>query len=172
MSSDNQPLIPLSKCLFNRDCDSNRLGISEKCFDAYTRRYKQELNYNYKKNYSIDTKLIALVEELGLGECGASRALLAFQFVPEELKEYIEVGWRVGERIVNINYDKAYADILHKQIVDCESGKISDGLLMNAVHKQYYRINYIKEKYEELMTQANDDNVYKPPFRLHFKTTF
>ena len=103
------------------------------------------------------------MEELGLGECGA---LLAFQFVPEELKEYIEVGWRVGERIVNINYDKAYADILHKQIVDC---KISEGLLM---YKQYYRINYIKEKYEELMTQANDDNVYKPPFRLHFKTTF
>ena len=166
MSSDNQPLIPLSKCLFNRNCDSNMLGISEKCFDTYTRRYKQELNYDYKKNYSIDTKLIALVEELGLGECGA---LLAFQFVPEELKEYIEVGWRVGERIVNINYDKAYADILHKQIVDCESGKISDGLLM---YKQYYRINYIKEKYEELMTQANDDNVYKPPFRLHFKTTF
>ena len=164
MSLDNQPLIPLSKCLFNRDCDSK--GISEKCFDAYTRRYKQELNYDYKKNYSIDTKLIALVEELGLGECGA---LLAFQFVPEELKEYIEVGWRVGERIVTINYDKAYADILHKQIVDCESGKISDGLLM---YKQYYRINYIKEKYEELMTQANDDNVYKPPFRLHFKTTF
>ena len=167
MSSDNQPLIPLSKCLFNRNYDSK--GISEKCFDAYTRRYKQELNYDYKKNYSVDTKLIALVEELGLGECGASRALLAFQFVPEELKEYIEVGWRVGERIVNINYDKAYADILHKQIVDCESGKISDGLLM---YKQYYRINYIKEKYEELMTQANDDNVYKPPFRLHFKTTF
>ena len=163
MSSDNQPLIPLSKCLFNKDTDSNRLGISDKCFDAYTRRYKQELNYNYKKNYSVDTKLIALVEELGLGECGA---LLAFQFVPEELKEYIEVGWRVGERIVNINYDKAYADILHKQIVDC---KISDGLLM---YKQYYRINYIKEKYDELMTQANDDNVYKPPFRLHFKTTF
>ena len=169
MSSDNQPLIPLSKCLFNRDCDSNKLCISDKCFDAYTRRYKQELNYDYKKNYSVDTKLIALVEELGLGECGASRALLAFQFVPEELKEYIEVGWRVGERIVTINYDKAYADILHKQIVDCESGKISDGLLM---YKQYYRINYIKEKYEELMTQANDDNVYKPPFRLHFKTTF
>ena len=167
MSLDNQPLIPLSKCLFNRDCDSK--GISEKCFDAYTRRYKQELNYDYKKNYSVDTKLIALVEELGLGECGASRTLFAFQFVPEELKEYIEVGWRVGERIVTINYDKAYADILHKQIVDCESGKISDGLLM---YKQYYRINYIKEKYEELMTQANDDNVYKPPFRLHFRTTF
>jgi|694.fasta_scaffold29020_10 hypothetical protein len=166
MSSDHQPLIPLSKCLFNRNCDSNTLGISDKCFDTYTRRYKHELNYDYKKNYSVDTKLIALVEELGLGECGA---LLAFQFVPEELKEYIEVGWRVGERIVNINYDKAYADILRKQIVDFESGKVSDGLL---IYKHYYRFNYIKEKYDELMTQANDDNVYKPPFRLHFKTTF
>ena len=167
-NENHQPFVILIKCLYNKSTNSNPLRLSDKCFNAYAEKYDKELDYN-GKTYSIDPKIIKVVEEVGLEKCSGYAAYLAFQLVPEELKEYIEVGWRVGERIVNINYDKAYADILHKQIVDCESGKISDGLLM---YKQYYRINYIKEKYEELMTQANDDNVYKPPFRLHFKTTF
>ena len=58
-------------------------------------------------------------------------------------------GFDEGIKIADINYDKAYADILHKQIVDCESGELSDGLLMNSVYKQYHRIKYIQEHIDE-----------------------
>ncbi len=55
------------------------------------------------------------------------------------------------KRGLTIDYNKAYADILHKQILDCESGEISDGQLVNSVYKQYMRIKYIEEKMKEFI---------------------
>ena len=135
------------------------MRLSDKCFNIYAETYGKELNYD-KKTYSIDTNLIKLVEELGLEKSGGFAVYLAFQLVPEELKEYIVIGFVEGTKKVHIDYDKAYADILHKQIVDCE---ISDGLLMNSIYKQYHRINYIRENYDVLMTQTLD-KAYEPPF--------
>jgi hypothetical protein len=121
--------------------------------------YGKELDYD-GKSFSIDKKLITLVEEFGFLNCGGYATHLTFQLVPEELKEYIVVGFVEGIKKVNINYDKAYADILHKQIFDSES---SDGLLINDSYKQYHRIKYIRGKYDELMTQTLD-KAYQPPF--------
>lgn len=146
--SCQQPFCPFIKCLYNSSSYTTPLRISDKCFNIYAERYGVEFEY-IGKAYSIDTKLIALVEELGLEQCSGHGTFLECQLVPEELKEYIDVRFVEGIKIADINYDKAYAAILHKQIVDCE---ISDGLLMNSIYKQYNRIKYIREKYDELMT--------------------
>ena len=148
MSSENQPFIPLIKYLYNSSSYTTPLRISDICFNAYAERYGVEFEY-IGKAYSVDTKLIALVEELGLEQCSGHGTILECQSVPEELKEYIDVKFVQGIKEACIDYNKAYADILHKQIVDCESGKISDGLLMNSVYKQYQRIKYIHEQMEE-----------------------
>ena len=149
MSSENkQPFCPFIKCLYNSSSYTTPLRISDTCFNAYAERYGVELEYTGKA-YSIDTKLIALVEELGEERCSGHGTFLACLFVPEELKDYIDVRFVEGMKEACIDYDKAYASILHKQIVDCESGEISDGLLMNSVYKQYHRIKYIQEHIDE-----------------------
>ena len=146
--NENQKPIKLIKCLYNSSSYTTPLRISDKCFNAYGERYGVEFEY-IGKAYSIDTKLIALVEELGLEQCSGHGTFLLCQSVPEELKDYIVVRFDEGIKIADINYDKAYADILHKQIVDCESDELSDGLLMNSVYKQYHRIKYIHEHIDE-----------------------
>jgi hypothetical protein len=147
-SSENQPFCPLIKCLYNSSSYSTPLRISDICFNAYAERYGAEFEY-IGKAYSIDTKLIALVEELGLEQCSGHGTFLLCQSVPEELKDYIDVRFEEGIKKACIDYDKVYADILHKQIVDCESGELSDGLLMNSLYKQYHRIKYIQEHIDE-----------------------
>ena len=145
--SYKQP-IKLIKCLYNSSSYTIPLRISDKCFNAYAERYGVEFEY-IGKAYSIDTKLIALVEELGLEQCSGHGTFLKCQSVPEELKDYIDIRFDKGIKKACIDYDKAYADILHKQIVHCESGEISDGLLINSVFKQYHRIKYIQEHIDE-----------------------
>ena len=83
--------------------------------------------------------------------------------MPEELKEYIVVGFVEGIKKVNINYDKAYADILHKQLKVFENEDMVHWQQICLIYKQYDRIKYIKEKYEELMTQTID-KAYEYPF--------
>jgi hypothetical protein len=146
--NENQPFCPLIKCLYNSSSYSTPLRISDTCFNAYAERYGVEFEY-IGKAYSIDTNLIALVEELGQIECSGHGTFLECQSVPEELKDYIDVKFVEGIKRACIDYNKAYADILHKQIVDCESGEICDGLLMNSVFKQYHRIKYIQEHIDE-----------------------
>ena len=161
MSSTNQEPIKLIKCLYNKSTHSS-LRLSDKCLNAYKEMYDEELDYDEGKTYILGPKIIKVVEDVGLGKSGGFGAYIAFQLVPEELKEYIVVGFVEGTKKVYIDYDKAYAAILHKQI-HCESGEISDGLLVKSVYKQYQRITYIKERFDELMTQTLD-KAYKPPF--------
>jgi hypothetical protein len=146
--NENQSFCPLIKCLYNSSSYSEPLRISDTCFNAYAERYGVEFEY-IGKAYSIDTRLITLVEELGLEQCSGHGTFLLCQPVPEELKDYIDIRFNKGIKKACIDYDRVYADILHKQIVDCESGEICDGLLMNAVFKQYHRIKYIQEHIEE-----------------------
>ena len=147
-SSENQPFCPFIKCLYNSSSYTTPLRISDTCFNAYAERYGVEFEY-IGKAYSIDTNLIALVEELGEEQCSGHGTFLECQSVPEELKDYIDVRFVEGIKKASINYDKAYADILHKQLVDCESVELSDGLLMKSVYKLYHRINYIQEHIDE-----------------------
>jgi hypothetical protein len=154
-SNESQPIIKLIKCLYNTSTSSNPLCISDKCFNAYAEMYDKELDYDGKR-FSIDKKLITLVEELGFDKCSGFSTYLSCQLMPEELKEYIVVGFVEGTKKVYIDYDKAYVNILHKQIIDCDSGEISDELLVKSVYKQYQRITYIKERFDELMTQTLD----------------
>ena len=148
MTKSNKRKMSIIKCLYNSSSYSEPLRISDTCFNAYAERYGVEFEY-IGKAYSIDTKLIALVEELGLEQCSGHGTFLSCQSVPEELKDYIDIRFDKGIKKACIDYDKAYADILHKQIVHCESGEISDGLLINSVFKQYHRIKYIQEHIDE-----------------------
>jgi len=143
--NENQPFCPLIKCLYNSSSYSEPLRISDICFNVYAERYGVEFEY-IGKAYSIDTKLIALVEELGLEQCSGHGTFLLCQSVPEELKDYIAIRFIEGIKKACIDYDRVYADILHKQIVDCESGELCDGL---SVFKQYHRIKYIQEHIDE-----------------------
>ena len=63
MTKKQQP-IPLIKCLYNTSTSNNTLRISDKCFNAYAEMYGKELDYD-GKSFSIDKKLITLVEEFG-----------------------------------------------------------------------------------------------------------
>ena len=154
MSSTNQEPIKLIKCLYNKSTHSS-LRLSDKCLNAYKEMYDEEfdydeeLDYDEGKTYILGPKIIKVVEEVGLGKSGGFGAYIAFQLVPEELKEYIVVGFVEGTKKVYIDYARAFANILHKQIVHCESGEISDGLLINSVFKQYHRIKYIQEHIDE-----------------------
>ena len=163
MSSTNQEPIKLIKCLYNKSTHSP-LRLSDKYLYAYKDLYDEEPGINYNgTHFSLDPKIINLVEEVGLEKSGGFGAYIAFQLVPEELKEYIVVGFVEGTKKVYIDYARAFANILHKQIVHCESGEISDGLLVNDIYRQYHRIKYIREKYDELMTQTLD-KAYEYPF--------
>ena len=160
----NQEPIPLIKCLYNKSTHSP-LRLSDKCLYAYKDLYDEELNYN-GKHFSIDPKIINLVEEVGLEKSGGFATYLAFQLVPKELKEYIVVGFVEGTKKVHIDYDKAYASILHKEHKEheyYENGDITDSQLLQLIFQRYERIAYIREKYDVLMMQTLD-KAYELPF--------
>ena len=155
----NQEPIPLIKCLYNKSTHSP-LRLSDKYLYAYKDLYDEEPRINYNgKHFSIDPKIINLVEEVGLEKSGGFAAYLAFQLVPKELKEYIVVGFVEGTKKVHIDYDKAYASILHKEHKEheyYENGDITDSQLLQLIFQRYERYKYIQVKYDELMTQTLD----------------
>lgn len=154
--------IKLIKCLYNTNTHSNPLRLSDKCLYAYKDLYHEEVNYN-GKSFSLDPKIINLVEEIGFLKCGGYCTHLEFRLVPEELKEYIVVGFVEGTKKVYIDYDKAYADILHRELKEPENIDVGHWQQLFFIYKQYYRIKYIREKYDELMTQTLD-KAYEYPF--------
>ena len=156
-----QEPIPLIKCLYNKSTHSP-LRFSDKYLYAYKDLYDEELNYN-GTHFSIDPKIINLVEEVGLEKSGGFGAYIAFQLVPEELKEYIVVGFVEGTKKVYIDYARAFATILHENRSNYEHGYNAHSLLLHKVYEKYNRIHYIRSKYDELMTQTLD-KAYKPPF--------
>lgn len=155
MSSEFKPPIKLIKCLYNINSTSDSLCISDNCFNIYAEKYDKELNYDGKK-YSIDKHLIALVEELGLQKSSGFGTNLALQLVPEELKNYIDVQFAKGNKIVYIDYDKAYANILHKEYEYYKNGDVTDSQLLQLIYERYERIKYIKKSFDILMTQTLD----------------
>jgi hypothetical protein len=135
-SSENQSFVSFIKCLYNSSSYIIPLRISDICFNAYAERYGVEFEY-IGQAYSIDTRLITLVEELGLEQCSGHGTFLLCQPVPEELKDYIDIRFNKGIKKACIDYDRVYADILHKQIVDCESGEIYDADGKQKVYESY-----------------------------------
>lgn len=167
MSGEIFPPISLIKCLYNTNSAISPLYISNKCYDAYKERYGEELGlYNYKNGYTTNLKLITLVEELGLEECNGTYTDLTIQLVPEALQDYIEVIFDKGIKIVSINYDKAFANILHTEKSIYENYTYSYSTQLLDIYRKYYRIAHIKEKVDEINishTQTqNDDKVYDP----------
>ena len=165
MSGEILPLVSLIKCLYNTNSAINPLYISDTCYYAYKERYGEELElYNYKNGYTTNPKLITLVEDLGLEECNGTYTDLAIQHVPEALQDYIEVIFDKGIKIVSINYDKAFANILHTQKLIYEDYTYSYSTQLLDIYRKYYRIAHIKEKVDERTishTQTqNDDKVY------------
>jgi hypothetical protein len=158
-----QEPIKLIKCLYNKSTHSP-LRFSDKCLYAYKNLYEEEPKINYNgTHFSIDPKIINLIEELGIEKSGGFGAYLAFQLVPEELKEYIVVGFVEGTRKVYIDYDKAFANILHENHSNYEHTHTALSFFLHKLYEKYNRIAYIKEKYDILMTQTLD-KAYEYPF--------
>ena len=168
MSSTNQEPIKLIKCLYNKSTHSP-LRLSDKCLNAYKEMYDEEfdydeeLDYNEGKTYILGPKIIKVVEEVGLGKSGGFGAYIAFQLVPEELKEYIVVGFVEGTKKVYIDYARAFATILHENRSNYEHGYNTPRFLVDKIYEKYNRIHYIRSKYDELMRQTLD-KAYQPPF--------
>lgn len=155
MSSEIFPPISLIKCLYNASSYMNPLRFSYICYEVYKERYGEELELCYYKNgYTTNPKLITLVEELGLEECSCSHyTTLAIQLVPETLIDYIEVIFDKGIKIVSINYDKAFANILHTEKSAYENFTYNNSQQLLDIYRQYYRIAHIKEKVDEIMDE-------------------
>jgi len=156
MSSEIFPLISLIKCLYNASSYMNPLRVSDTCYEVYKERYGEDLE-NKGNSYTTNPKLITLVEELGLEECSCGYyTTLAIQLVPEALKDYIEVIFDKGIKIVSINYDKAFANILHKEKSAYENFEYNNSQQLLYIYREYYRIAHIKEKMDHVMTQTGD----------------
>jgi hypothetical protein len=146
------------------------LIITEKCWDTYKEKYGEEFTYEHKKNswnnkinndYSINPKLIKLVEEIGVKECSGLATTLEIQLIPEALKDYIEVIYDKGIKIVSINYDKAFANILHKEKPSYEKYTYNKGQQLLDIYNQYYRIAHVKENLDEIMDELTTKNYVK-----------
>ena len=150
MSNIHRP-INLIKHLYDIYRSREAFDVSPKCRTKYKELYNEELP-KVLLSCATDKKLINVVELIGIKNCISSNPLLilAIGLIPEELKSYILVNVNRKQGLT-IDYDKAYADILHKQILDCESGEISDGQLVNSVYEQYMRIKYIEEKMDKFI---------------------
>lgn len=137
-----QEPIPLIKCLYNKSNHSNILRLSDKYLYAYKDLYDEEPGINYNgTHFSLDPKIINLIEELGIEKSGGFATYLAFQLVPEELKEYIVVGFVEGTKKVYIDYDKAFANIAH----ECYKTGVTDSQLLQLIYKPYERL-FISKK--------------------------
>jgi hypothetical protein len=160
MSSEIFPLVSLIKCLYTTSSYINPLKFSNICYEVYKERYGEDLEY--KGNcYTTNPTLIKLVEEIGLEVCSGNHYKdLAIQLIPEALKDYIEVIFDKGIKIVSINYDKAFANILHKEKLSYEKFEYNKGQQLLDIYNKYYRIAHIKEKMDHVMTQTDDDKVY------------
>ena len=161
MSSENFPPISLIKCLYTTSSYINPLRFSNTCYEVYKQRYGEELEYK-SNSYTTNPKLIKLVEELGLVECSGNHYKdLAIQLVPEALIEYIEVIFDKGVKIVSINYDKAFANILHTEKSTYENFEYNNSQQLLEIYRQYYRIAHIKKKVDEIMDELTTKDYVK-----------
>lgn len=161
MSSENFPPISLIKCLYTTSSYINPLRFSNTFYEVYKQRYGEELEYK-SNSYTTNPKLIKLVEELGLVECSGNHYKdLAIQFVPEALKDYIEVIFDKGVKIVSINYDKAFANILHTEKSAYENFTYNNSQQLLEIYRQYYRIAHIKKKVDEIMDELTTKDYVK-----------
>ena len=154
-----QPIL-LIKCLYNASSYMNPLRFSDTCYEVYKERYGEDLEYK-GNSYTINPKLIKVVEELGLEECNGTYTDLAIQHVPEALQDYIEVIFDKGIKIVSINYDKAFANILHTQKLIYEDYTYSYSTQLLDIYRKYYRIAHIKEKVDEIMDELTTKNYFE-----------
>ena len=160
MSAENFPPISLIKCLYTTSSYINPLRLSDICYKAYKERYNEDLEYN-SKNYNINPKLIKLVEESDLEECNGFGTTLAIQLIPEALKDYIEVKFVKGIKIVSIDYDKAFANILHTQKSSYENHTYNNAQQLLDIYRQYYRIAHIKENVDKIMDELTTQKYVK-----------
>jgi hypothetical protein len=156
MSSEIFPLVSLIKCLYTTSSYINPLRFSNTFYEVYKQRYGEELEYK-GISYTTNPKLITLVEELGVKECSGNHYKdLAIQLVPEALQDYIEVIFDKGIKIVSINYDKAFANILHTEKSAYEKFEYNNSQQLLDIYRRYYIIANIKEKMDHVMTQTGD----------------
>jgi hypothetical protein len=161
MSAENFPPISLIKCLYTTSSYINPLRFSNICYEVYKERYGEDLEYK-GTSYTTNLKVIKLVEEIGLEVCSGNHYKdLAIQLVPEKLIDYIEVIFDKGIKIVSINYDKAFANILHTEKSTYEKFEYNNTQQLWDIYRQYYQIAHIKKKMDEIIDELTTKDYVK-----------
>jgi len=139
----------------------NPLRVSDTCYEVYKERYGEDLE-NKGNSYTTNPNLIKVVEEIGLEKCSCGYlTTFAIQLIPEALKDYIEVIFDKGIKIVSINYNSAFANILHKEKSSYENYTYNNAQQLLDIYRQYYRIAHIKKNVDEIMDELTTQKYVK-----------
>jgi len=154
-----QDKIVLVKYLYNDGY--GEIDISQECRDKYKELFLEELDKDVMGCRS-NQNLIKVFELLGSDKCSGSPSCirLSVQWIPKELEEYISIYNYDGQESVSIDYNEAYAVVLHKlmkhnchgtnnlQYVmsSCWSSSVHCDCIPKDAREKYQRITYINEK--------------------------
>jgi len=154
-----QDKIVLVKYLYNDGY--GEIDISQECRDKYKELFLEELDKDVMGCRS-NQNLIKVFELLGSDKCSGSPSCirLSVQWIPKELEEYISIYNYDGQESVSIDYNEAYAVVLHElmkhnchgtnnlQYVmsSCWSSSVHCDCIPKDAREKYQRITYINEK--------------------------
>ena len=121
-------------------------GLSEEAVQMLMELGVEYLSYN---NNSIDfrsnPRVIEVIEQLGLDRARGDCCKLKIIEVPKELIKYVTIHEYDGLENWSINFDEAYADLLHK---------IMNGEDVENLRQQYEQYN----KYNKYETRYGDED--------------
>jgi len=171
----SQPLIPIVRCLYNRGyCE---LDVSQECRDKYKELFLEDLPEEINCCRS-NQNLIKVIHLLGVEACSGPRTALRIDWIPQEMEEYLIVNDYDGQETISIDYNEAYANVLHDLMKhNCECTRQTNYLMGEGwsdaaqcdcipqdAREKYQRITYIREKMRGLprrkINELPDTNVF------------
>lgn len=123
--------------------------IMEECRDKYKELYQEELGEDINC-CRTDQKLIKVIQLLGVENCSGSRTALRVDWIPQEMEEYLVVHDYDGQKTISIDYNEAYANILHTIFKNDNCLYDESYSMLEEEYKKYKRITYIREKMRTL----------------------
>ena len=163
--------IKLIRCLYNKYY--GEIDVSQECRDKYKEIHNEKLIEDILF-CRADPKLIKVVDIIGLERASSGKSCsLGYELIPQELEEYINIDFYDGRETIYINYNEAYANVLHEIMERNIRGHYKDVLqygisnwdcscISEKLINKYKRISYIKNKMNELV----EDNIDTTHFQL------
>lgn len=170
MTESTTQKIKLIRCLYNKGY--GEINVSQECRDKYKEFHKEELIEDILF-CRADTKLIKVVDIIGLEKASNGKSCcLGYELIPQELEEYINIDFYGEQETIYINYNQAYANVLHEimernirvQYKDVLQYGISNwdcNCISEKLVNKYKRITYIKNKMNELVENNIDTTLFQ-----------